>query len=369
MTRPDQPFLGYSLGKSASDGFRLLPSRVPSLGEVVTGLGSKEAWRDLKRLALILGALPVGLGGIQVLRFYGSKKLFSKESPTEEDTGVSISSEDYYKVLEEEKAKARRGTKKASADLFSRLANVVAHHPFLAAGLVGVPSLAGYLATERLYKNLGDRYIKNEIEDTKMEYLRSLRQTSLLSRKMVSGKLSDEDIMSLPEDVRQRAMQKLRARTGQDYSDVLGVSSSKEAGHSKSAFLGAVTWLPSLGFSVARSMYAAPFLFGTMGVLEGARERPLNLSIPSSEAAVKEWKARTYPYMVEAKSVLPPEEFFEEIEEDPVPKTKGTKLVSDQDSDAEDRKVVNKYVQQRLRELEEADIKEKKVRGTKIISK
>ncbi len=77
--------------------------------------------------------------------------------------------------------------------------------------------------------------------------------------------------------------------------------------------------------------------------------------------------------MDESGAALPPEEFFEEIEEPeyspPVREEQKTSVKPDLGTEAEERRIVNKYVQQRLKQLEDDRIKETKVRGTKIISK
>ena len=358
------------------DGLLKQALRMPTLGEALTGLGPYEAWRDYSRLAIALTAIPVGLAGVNVLRMYGSKDLFAGKDPNRSDP-VVITLKDYYKVLELEKQKKRGLKKKSSISVVSRLANVAAHHPFLSVAALGAPGLAGSMALKYVFKPIQKKYIKSEMQQAKLEYLQQLRAATLLSKRVNSGKLEAEDIENIPEDIRMRAAEKLRARTGRDFTSELKLdnkgSMEKLSGHIKQGILGILTSAVSLPYSMLRVLYAAPLLSGSVGIAQGVQERPLNLSVPETERAIKEWKSRTLPYMDESGAALPPEEFFEEIEEPeyspPVREEQKTSVKPDLGTEAEERRIVNKYVQQRLKQLEDDRIKETKVRGTKIISK
>lgn len=340
--------------------------RVPSIGEILTGLGSSEAWRDFKRLALIGVSVPVGLLGLNYLRLYGNKDLLAGIT-TQDIPPTAITMEDYYKVLEEEKKnlKSKKRVKKSSANTklaantFQRVMNVFAHYPLLSiAALMGIPMVTD-VARKGLFQPLEKQMITKEIQDTKMEYLRTLRRTSLLSRKILSGTITDEELKSLPEEVRRRAAEKVRARTGVDVSGELGLKSEKEASVKQ-----AIWWLPGQLWSIVRIVPVLPTALFGMGVFEGYRQRPFGQSTQELKEQIKEWQSRVYPYMVEARSVLPPEEFFEEIEEEEPAPAKRLKPKSESAEEA-----LNRYVKQRLRELEEAEAEVRKVRGTKILSK
>jgi len=357
-----------------------------TIGEFISGLGVRHAQRDLLRIAAILASVPVGIAGLRYLAMYGNKDIYGRETaPTLPE--YVVTPEEYYEVLKEEKQKKKDSEKQIKTSstkcgasgsdaniappstyaLWSRLVNVVSQYPLLSMGALAIPSAATYLATEYALKPLEKGYIKQTAKEDKKEYLRQLRQTALLAKKVMRKELTIEDVKQLPEDVRQEIATNLTHRTGTDYYSILDVPnpSTKMGSHTKQGFL-------DLIWSVPRLLYTLPTLSFGLGVLSGVRERPLGSALKKTEEAVHEWRAQNYPYLIESRVSLPPPEFFEEgpdtFSESETEKKKSVP------EDEEEQKVVNRYIQERLKAVKKTEdegsdkVTEKKIRGTKIIS-
>lgn len=358
-----------------------------TVGELISGLGVRHAQRDLLRIATILASVPVGIVGLRYLATYGNKDIYGREtSPTLPE--YVVTPEEYYEVLKEEKQRKKEpeeqiktssvkcGASDSSSNipssstyaLWNRLVNIVSQYPLLSMGALAIPSAATYFATEYALKPLEKGYIKQTAREDKKEYLRQLRQTALLAKKVMRRELTIEDVKQLPEDVRQEIATNLTHRTGTDYYSLLDVpnpAATKAGSHTKQGFL-------DLIWSIPRLLYTLPTLSFGLGVLSGVRERPIGSALKKTEEAVHEWRAQNYPYLIESRVSLPPPEFFEEnpniVSETEVQKKRPTL------EDEEEQKIVNRYIQERLKAVKKTEdeesgkVTEKKVRGTKIIS-
>lgn len=412
-----------NIGPTAATLYSASLTKNASLGEMwkkikeyvtdaITGVPKEMTANDAWRLLLMSAGLPIGIGGLYLLRLHGSSKLFGK--PENDVSPAAITLQDYYQVIQEERDKNKKETKtgmqKTAQDVINRLIHVVSRYPIPTGIFLATSPLLLLGLREALITPASKAYTRAELKEDKMNYLRNLRNTTLLLQKSVRGNLSEQDLKRVDPEAKRLALQKLQLITGKDYSDLFNPKkpavvessnsqseSSEDASNVKQGFLGILTLPASAVVTGTRLLGALPLVRFSSGVATAAQARPMFTDVKTLEDEMKEWKGRVFPYLSHTRTELPPPEFFsesagnskEEVEEEvaaitdlenSVKKVIDNKLV-EQDTEkqvkdvqpsydeVQERNAANRYIRQRLKELEEAEIKEKKVRGTKIVSK
>lgn len=342
----------------------------------LTGLGQNEAKRDALRFFLLAMSVPVGLAAIRELLTYSDPKILSSNGIS--SNPYAITKEDYYEALRREYGEQKR-QKKANytpnpPSVLEKALNVIARYPIASVGILLTPMIIGPLANRFISKEITKPFLERKIHDDKIRYLQELRRSVLLSKKVMRGELTEEDIANLPPEVKSEIEERLTRRLGSDFD--LDNSETKTGSFTKKG-IGII----SLPVTFVRALFAIPFIRYGLSAASAANQAPLWTSISETEKQLREWQAKTYPYEVESSIESAPVGFFDEDIEAALGRFSGSSKKKPKSKSESDKEltVINRYLKERMQALKEqssqedlrkdvSGVKETKVRGTKIVT-